>query len=184
VTTAGVGEPANAQAVIDAEAAVSRFEDFYIEEFRAVVGLAFALSGSSLAAEDIAQEAFMAASTSWARISRYDNPGAWVRKVVANKANSAIRNRMREVHALARVALIQGPSSRVVDLPTEHAEVCSAVRSLPRRQREVVALHYFADYSVSEIALALDIAEGTVKAHLHQGRTRLEHQLSGTEPAP
>jgi RNA polymerase sigma-70 factor (ECF subfamily) len=180
VTTASVGEPAN---TAGAEAAVGRFEDFYLREFSAVVGLAYALSGSSLVAEDIAQEAFMAASKSWERIGNYENPGAWVRRVVANKAKNTIRNCMREAQALARAALKRSPLSGIYELPEEHAEVCSAVRSLPKRQREVVALHYFADFSIHEIADALRIAEGTVKAHLHQGRTTLERQLGGTEPA-
>jgi DNA-directed RNA polymerase specialized sigma24 family protein len=65
----------------DAQAAVERFEDFYLREFRAVVGLAYLLSGRSMVSEDIAQEAFMAAHRGWERVSRYDDPGAWVRKV-------------------------------------------------------------------------------------------------------
>jgi hypothetical protein len=68
--TARVDEPA---AAADAEAAVGRFEDFFLREFSSIVGLAYALSGSSLAAEDIAQEAFMAASRSWERVGSYEN---------------------------------------------------------------------------------------------------------------
>ena len=63
---------------------VEPFEHFYRAEYRAVVGLAYALSGSRLAAEDIAQDAFIAAHRAWDRVGTYDQPGAWVRRVVAN----------------------------------------------------------------------------------------------------
>jgi RNA polymerase sigma-70 factor (ECF subfamily) len=160
-------------------------ENFYLREFRAVVGLAYLLSGRSMVAEDIAQEAFMAAHRAWERVARYDDPGAWVRKVAANKASKVLRNRGREAQARLRLALKRGMPPGVYELPSEHAEVAAAVRALPKRQRQVIALHYYADYTVSEVATALKIAEGTVKAHLHQARTVLQQRLGpGTEPAP
>jgi RNA polymerase sigma factor (sigma-70 family) len=177
VTTASAEEQA------DAERVGERFESFYFREFPAVVGLAFALSGSSLVAEDIAQEAFMAAHRDWGRIGRYDNPGAWVRKVVSNKAKSAFRNRGRELAAMVRLAFKRGIPSGVYELSSSHAEVWSAVRSLPKRQQQVVALHYIADYPISEIGAVLGMAEGTVKAHLYQGRNALKQQL-GVETEP
>ena len=88
-----------------AEASRREFDDFYLTEYAGVVGLAYALSGSRWAAEDLAQEAFLAAHRSWDRIARYDQPGAWVRRVVANLAVSAFRRRVAEAKALARVAL-------------------------------------------------------------------------------
>jgi RNA polymerase sigma-70 factor (ECF subfamily) len=119
----------------------------------------------------------MAAHRDWQRISGYDNPGAWVRKVAANKARNSLRNRRLEVQLRLRLMLKRGIPNGVFELPSESAEIWSAVRSLPRRQREVVVLHYVCDYSVNEIAAALNVAEGTIKAHLHQGRKALETQL-------
>lgn len=58
--------------------AVPFFDSFYRAEFEAVAGLAYTLSGSRLASEDLAQEAFLAAYRRWDEIGRYDNPGAWV----------------------------------------------------------------------------------------------------------
>ena len=57
------------------------FDVFYQREFRPVVGLAYALSGSRIAAEDLAQEAFIAAHQQWEKVGRYESPGAWVRRV-------------------------------------------------------------------------------------------------------
>lgn len=78
------------------------FEALYRREFAGVVALAYVLSGSNAAAEDLAQEAFVAAHRRWNEISRYDDPGAWVRKVVSNMAVSTIRRRVAEAKALHR----------------------------------------------------------------------------------
>ena len=78
------------------------FEDFYVREYPAVVGLAYALSGSRSGAEDLAQEAFLAAHRGWDRIGGFDEPGVWVRRVVANLSVSTIRRRVVETKALAR----------------------------------------------------------------------------------
>ena len=154
---------------------VIAFEDFYVREYPAVVGLAYALSGSRAGAEDIAQEAFLAAHRSWERVSGFDQPGAWVRHVVANLSVSTIRRRMAETKALARVAFGQTPV--LPELSADDAEFWRAVRSLPRRQAQVIALHYLEDRSVLEVAKILEIAEGTVKKHLHDGRLALVRRL-------
>lgn len=151
------------------------FEEFYLKEYQAVVGLAFALSGSRWLAEDLAQEAFLAAHRNWPRVSAYDQPGAWVRRVVANLSVSAFRRRLVEAKSLARIAGDRDrPSS---ELPSEDAEFWDAVRSLPRRQSQAVALHYLEDLPVSEVAAILDMAPGTVKKHLFDGRRELAQRL-------
>jgi RNA polymerase sigma-70 factor (ECF subfamily) len=151
------------------------FEEFYATEYPAVVGLAYALSGNRWVAEDLAQEAFIAAHRNWDRIAAYERPGSWVRRVVANLSVSAFRRRLTEAKALARLAL--GQASTVAELSAEDAEFWRAVRGLPRRQAQVVALHYMEDRPLAEIADVLEIATGTVKKHLHDGRRELARRL-------
>ncbi len=161
---------------------VPSFEDFYRKEYRAVVGLAFALSGSRWAAEDLAQDAFLAAHDRWDRISSYDQPGAWVRRVVANRSISSVRKRRSEATALVRVAFGERPALN--EISADGAEFWDAVRSLPRRQAQVVALFYLEDRPVAEIAEILEIASGTVKKHLFDGRQALARLLGlGEEEA-
>ena len=155
------------------------FEAFYDREYLAVVGLAYALSGSRWGAEDLAQEAFMAAHRDWARIGAYDNPGAWVRRVVANLSVSAFRRRVAETKALARIAL--GREEPLPDLAAGDPEFWAAIRALPRRQAQVVALHYLEDRSVAEVAEILDVTPGTVKRHLHDGRSALARRLGSED---
>jgi RNA polymerase sigma-70 factor (ECF subfamily) len=158
----------------DAEDVLS-FEDFYRKEYRAVVGLAFALSGSRWAAEDLAQDAFLAAHDRWKRISGYEQPGAWVRRVVANRSISSVRKRRSEAKALVRLAFGERPV--LPEITADGAAFWDAVRSLPRRQAHVVALFYLEDRPVAEIAQILEIAQGTVKKHLFDGRRALARRL-------
>jgi len=58
------------------------FDAFYAAEFPRMVDIAYALSGSRLAAEDLAQDAMIAAHKQWDRVGTLDRPGAWVRRVV------------------------------------------------------------------------------------------------------
>jgi RNA polymerase sigma-70 factor, ECF subfamily len=154
---------------------VGSFEDLYARDFSAVVGLAYALSGSRTGAEDLAQEAFLAAHRSWDRVGAYDDPGAWVRRVVVNMSVSTFRRRLAEAKALARAAI--GSASVLPELSDDDAEIWRAVRTLPRRQRQVIALRYLEDLPVAQIASVLGTAEGTVRKHLHDGRLALAHRL-------
>jgi RNA polymerase sigma factor (sigma-70 family) len=151
------------------------FDAFYSREFPRMVDLAYALSGSRIACEDLAQEAMLAAHAAWDRVGVLDRPGAWVRRVVINKAASLYQRRGAEFRALTRLAPLRGGSFIRVDSETEH--VWNEVRKLPRRQAQVVALFYLDQLTVSEIAHVLEVAEGTVKAHLHQARTSLAPRL-------
>lgn len=151
------------------------FDGFYRREYRKVVALAYALSGSRTGVEDLAQDAFMAAFREWERISRYSDPGGWVRRVVANRSVSAWRRRMAELRALNRL----GGASRVQPTGLEPAagELWATVRRLPKRQAQVVALHYLEDRSVEDIATVLECSTGSVKQHLFRARRTLARRL-------
>ena len=151
------------------------FEEFYEREFPSVVRLAYALSGSRSGAEDLAQEAFLAAHRRWDRVGKYERADVWVRRVVANLSVSTFRRRMVEATAYARVAL--GIDEALPELSADDVEFWRAVRSLPRRQAQVIALRYVEDLPVAEVASILGTAEGTVKKHLHDGRRALARRL-------
>ena len=160
--------------------ALRSFDGFYRSQYRDVVGLAFALSGSRIAAEDIAQDAFVAAHKRWEQVGRYDKPEAWVRHVAVNLAVSAFRTKVREARALAR---LRPRSSYLPQLPDEDAEFWKAVRALPNRQAQALTLHYLEDRPVADIAGILGCSEATVRVHLHTGRARLSRRLGITTEA-
>jgi DNA-directed RNA polymerase specialized sigma24 family protein len=72
------------------------FEVFYLREYPKVVGLLHGLLGSRLVAEELAQETFLVAYRDWDRISRLDNPRAWVRRVAINQRGSFMRAYLRQ----------------------------------------------------------------------------------------
>src|SRR5512133_1211672 len=72
------------------------FDVFYLREFPKVVGLLHGLLGSRLVAEELAQETFLVAYRDWGRISRLDNPRAWVRRVAINQRGSFLRAYLRQ----------------------------------------------------------------------------------------
>ena len=151
-----------------------RFEAFYEREYHRVVGFAYAVAGSWEAAEDATQEAFLRAHRQWERVGRYDQPGAWVRRVAADLAVSAFRRRLAEARALVRLAARRQPDP---PLRPEVLDFWRAVRSLPSRQRQAVALFYLEDWPVAEIARFLGCTETTVRGHLHRGRATLARRL-------
>ena len=151
------------------------FEAFYRREYAAVVALAYALCGRGGAAEDLAQEAFLATYQRWAQVGRYDQPGAYVRHVVANMAVSYGRRRAAEGRAL--IGLAGRAASSVDDLEPPDAAFWRMVRSLPPRQAQSVALFYLEDRSAEEIAGILHCSVSTVRVHLHRGRITLEERL-------
>jgi len=150
------------------------FDDFYRQEYRHVLGLAYVLTGNTSVAEDTCQDAFTAAYRRWASIGGYDSPAAWVRRVTCNRAASVVRRRVREAKAIVRLAY-RTPTH--VELDEGDAEFWRSVRALPPRQAQAVALFYLEDYSVRDIAAVLDCSEGTVKTHLSRARTAISRQL-------
>ena len=150
------------------------FLAFYQREYRGLVALASSLTGDRSMAEDIAQDALLVAYRRWDEIAALESPLAWVRRVVSNKSVSLIRRRLAELRALTRIGSLADGRS---DSPDGDADFWALVRSLPRRQAQVVALHYVSDMSVKEIAETLGCKEGSVKASLFKARQHLLRTL-------
>ncbi len=153
---------------------IESFDSYYRRDYRSLLGLAYVLTGSSGLSEDIVQEALTEAHRRWEQVSRYEDPGAWVRRVMVNKSRSRFRKLRSEARALTRLGgrpeEVIRPSERVV-------EVWAAVRDLPTRQCQAIALHYWEDCSLAQIARIMGCGEETVKTHLKRGRAALAKEL-------
>lgn len=174
-TVEGVPSREAGARIVPASHAAEDFAAFYQREYPRMVEFAYALSGSRWAAEELAQDGFLTAHLKWEKISTYDRPGAWVRRVVGNLATSHLRRRIVEARALVKVAM--GRREAFPTLSDSNSDLWSLVRSLPRRQAQTIALHYIFDLPVSEIAKVLEVAEGTVMANLHKARASLARRL-------
>jgi RNA polymerase sigma-70 factor (ECF subfamily) len=133
----------------------------------------FALLGDLHEAEDVTQDAFAKASFHWKRISAYDQPEAWVRRVAFNLAYNRTRRARRWLVALARI----GPPEHVPAVSADRLDLHRAMRRLAPRHCEVLVLHYVAELPLDEVARQLRLPLGTVKSRLSRARKALAEQF-------
>ncbi len=152
----------------------AEFETFFVEQYDAVAQSVRFVCGDAERANDATQEAFIRAYARWNRIRRYDNAGAWVRRIAINISRDAHRADTRRSRREERAAPPIPSSPHQVD---DHSSVLDLLEKLPERQRAVAALYYLDDMAVAEISTVLDIAEGTVRFHLSEAHARLREHL-------
>jgi RNA polymerase sigma-70 factor (ECF subfamily) len=135
------------------------------------------LLGDLGAAEDCAQEALLRTWQRWETVAAYERPDAWARRVVFNLALNDLRRRRR--HPVGEERPGHERSSPGPD--PDQVALARALRRLPRSQCEALVLHDGVGLSVGQVAVELDVPEGTVKSWLHRGRAAVALQL---EEAP
>jgi RNA polymerase sigma-70 factor, ECF subfamily len=140
--------------------------------------LAGYLLGDATEAEDATQEALEKAWQAWPKLRDRDCAGAWFDRIVANTCKDRLRGR----RALRVLALDDESADSQSDRdPFRDAlardEVGRLVRQLPSDQRMVIALRYWRDLSLEEIAERMELPLGTVKSRLHYAMKALRRHL-------
>ena len=143
-----------------------------------LVRLALLMTGDLAAAEDVVQDAFEQLHRRWPSLRQPGSGLAYVRSSVLNGCRSMHRRaRVARKHA-ARLA---GPPSAGADATDsaagERSDLIAALLALPRRQREVLVLRYYADLDVAEIAVTLRIGPSTVRSTAARGLDALARAL-------
>lgn len=143
------------------------FAAFY-EDSRAELHAAVAVTvGDHHLAADAVDEAFARAAERWGAVSGMERPAGWVYRVAVNWATSWRRKWSRR------------PTLPAAALDREHHDdlgsitLADRLTELPMIQRQMLVLRFVLGYSVPETALALDVAEGTVKSGVHRSRQQL-----------
>jgi RNA polymerase sigma-70 factor (sigma-E family) len=153
----------------------------YGTHWHQLVRLATLLTRDASVAEELVQDAFVSLHRRWASL---DDPGAahgYLRTTVINNARSALRHRgVEERYRQPGAPEPSGPEERAVQA-TEDARVMAALRTLSRRQQEVLVLRYYADLSEHDIATTLGMSRGAVKSHAHRGLAALREALARGE---
>lgn len=172
----GAGAEADDRESEGAHLRPASLEALFWQSYASIVQ-ALALAGGDLAtAEDATQEAFALAWVRWDRISRYDNPGAWVRRVAINKLRNAHRSRLRGEAAVQRMTYEAASTP-----PSEpESDLTGALQRLPYKQRLCAVLFYVDGLSTAEVARAMGISQGSVSQHLNRARTALRAHLEVT----
>jgi RNA polymerase sigma-70 factor (sigma-E family) len=153
--------------------------DLYRSHRLPLLRLAVLLVDDRTVAEDVVQDAFLGLQRRWHAVDPAAAAG-YLRTSVVNGARSQLRRRVVARRHL-RVAEPDDapPADLAVLLTEEHREVVEAMRTLPRRQREVLVLRYWSGLSEAEIAEALGVARGTVKSSAARALAALETRLGG-----
>lgn len=155
--------------------------DLYAAHRLSFVRLAILLVDDLASAEDVVQDAFAGLAASRERLRDANAAVGYLRTSVVNRARSALRKR-RTIRNYTPPAPLpeESPEGGVV-LAEEHREVLAALKRLAPRQREVLVLRYWSDYSEADIAAALGISKGTVKSTASRALTVLERELNREE---
>ncbi|MCU1428575.1 MAG: polymerase sigma factor [Actinomycetia bacterium] len=158
------------------------FDDFFVFEYPRLVAALTLVTGDGDVARDAVDEA---CARAWERVRRnqpIDALGAWVRVVALNVARGRFRRRATERRAQQRLgAAASATTSTASSVDSALAiDVARALATLPRRQREVVVMHYFLDVAVDDVATQLGVSGGTVKTSLHRARAALAIRLGDT----
>jgi RNA polymerase sigma factor (sigma-70 family) len=149
------------------------FAALYRAEFGAIVAVVHSLTVRRDVAEEITQDAFVIAHDRWHRIAGYERPADFVRRVALNRALSSLRRRQAEHHALQRWQGRATTTTAADVRADDESGLWAAVRRLPSRQAQAVALLYVEDQPISGIARILGCTENTVKTHLKRARATL-----------
>jgi RNA polymerase sigma-70 factor (sigma-E family) len=164
-------------------AAVPRTADeavrvLYGTHWHQLVRLATLLTRDASVAEELVQDAFVSLHRRWSSLADPAAAHGYLRTTVVNNARSVLRHRgVEERYRQPGPPEPSGPEERAVQ-STEDARVMAALRSLSRRQQEVLVLRYYADLSEQEIADTLGMSRGAVKSHAHRGIAALREALS------
>jgi RNA polymerase sigma-70 factor (sigma-E family) len=150
--------------------------------------LAFLLTGDLHTAEDLLQSAYAKMLPRWHRVSRYDNPDAYARRVMVSIRTSAWR-RLRDREVLTgeppdrpqRPGVSSAPGRDVAADEGEIDQLLRALRTLPRRQQVAVVLRHYCDLSEAETAAVMGISVGGVKSQTSKGLAALRITLT---PSP
>jgi RNA polymerase sigma-70 factor, ECF subfamily len=156
------------------QGSVSDLERLFREHWPRAYRAARLVTGDDAAAEDIAQEAFLAAVRNLDRFDRRRPFAPWLHRIVVNRAIDWTRARRlrREVEL--------GDYVPAPPAPEQNGDALAGIGDLGAEQRAVVVLRYVLEYTPGEIAEILDLPRGTVNSRLRRGldRMRESHERS------
>jgi RNA polymerase sigma-70 factor (ECF subfamily) len=157
------------------EGSVPDLEQLFRAHWPRAFRAAYLIVHDGAAAEDIAQEAFIAAVRALDRFDRGRPFAPWLHRIVANRAIDWARARA----ARAEVELDEAPAPEAVDVSGDAHAIAGRLLELAPEHRAVIVLRYLLDYTPGEIADLLELPRGTVNSRLRRGLDVLGEKLDG-----
>jgi RNA polymerase sigma-70 factor (ECF subfamily) len=155
------------------------FDMFYKFYRTRLVRYLTSLASNSDWAEEVADDAMMAAWDKWDDLLTEERPDSWLFKVATRKLRH-LEARARDHCCLHEDLASADGDLRIAaaadDWVDDHLDLIAGMRSLPRRQCEVIGLHYLGGYTLTETAQILEIREATVRKHLQRGLENLRQR--------
>lgn len=150
------------------------FEQLFRSHWPRAYRAALLVVGDAAAAEDIAQESFLAAVRALDRFDRRRPFGPWLHRIVVNRAIDFARSR-----ALRREIFVDGPEPAAAEREASGnaRSLAQGLADLQPEQRAVIVLRYLLEYTPGEIAKLLDLPRGTVNSRLRRGLDRLQEAV-------
>lgn len=158
-------------------AAGQALTEIYRGHYRSLVRMAALLLHDVASAEEVVQDSFVAMNVAWPRLRDNGKALAYLRQSVVNRARSVLRHRQ---------VADRNPPKPEPDAPSaelgaiallERSAVVAALRLLPPRQREVLVLRFYQDLSEPQVAAAMGISRGAVKAHTARAMASMRKAL-------
>ena len=156
------------------------FATVFNAHHRQAIRLAYLLTSDADQSEDIVAEAFAKVYVRWSK-GEVRDVGAYLRRAVANEANSKLRRRYLERREGQRRHGDDRGVRTVDDGAADRDQVWQAIQRLPDRQRAAVVLRYYEDLSEAETAEILGCSVGTVKSQVSRGLARMQQLLGPTD---
>ena len=154
------------------------FEELYEKYATDVLRVCYFYLGDRQKAEDVCQDVFVRLMVNAPQLEE-GREKAWLLKVALNRCRDLWRG------SWVKRVVLGSPVFELIPAPddTEHREdqeiVMQAVHALPPAFRDVILLHYYQNYGISEISKMMDLPEGTISSRLSRGRKKLETILQG-----
>ena len=156
------------------------FEELYERYATDVLRVCYFYLGDRQKAEDVCQDVFVRLITTSPQLQE-GREKAWLLKVALNRCRDLWRG------AWVKRVVLGSPKFELVPAPdeigklTDQQELMSAINQLPASFKEVILLHYYQGYGITEIAEMMELPEGTISSRLSRGRKKLEQILKGGE---
>lgn len=156
---------------------LSTIADLFRRHHLELVRLALVMVGDLPTAEDVVQDCFERLYASWPRVREPERALAYARSAVLNGCRSVHRRSAVARRHAPRWAVRADAAAADTASVTDRLQLAAELRKLPRRQREVLVLRYYAGLSATEIAATLGISAGNVRACLSRGLARLAAEI-------